>query len=58
ANNISPETGVLGGDTNTVHLISAAGEETWETLSKHDIAARLASRISAALQTEKAGQAE
>ena len=53
ANNVAPETGVLGGDMNTVHLVSGDGEETWEKMSKTDIAARLTARIGAALQTEK-----
>ena len=38
---------------NTVHLVSGDGEETWEKMSKTDIAARLPQRIGAALQTEK-----
>jgi hypothetical protein len=38
---------------NTVHLLSGDGEETWEKMSKTDIAARLTARIGAALQTEK-----
>ena len=53
ANNVAPETGVLGGDMNTVHLVSGDGEETWEKMSKTDIATRLTARIGAALQTEK-----
>ena len=53
ANNVAPETGVLGGDMNTVHLVSGDGEETWEKMSKTDIAARLTERISVALQAEK-----
>ncbi|MEE3119870.1 MAG: phosphopantothenoylcysteine decarboxylase, partial [Pseudomonadota bacterium] len=53
ANNVAPETGVLGGDMNTVHLLSGDGEETWEKMSKTEIAARLTARIGAALQIEK-----
>jgi phosphopantothenoylcysteine decarboxylase/phosphopantothenate--cysteine ligase len=58
ANNVAPETGVLGGDMNTVHVVSGDGEETWEKMSKTDIAARLTARISAALQDEKQVSAE
>ncbi|WP_421995419.1 bifunctional phosphopantothenoylcysteine decarboxylase/phosphopantothenate--cysteine ligase CoaBC [Reyranella sp.] len=45
ANDVSPSTGTFGGDRNTVHLISAAGVEDWPTLSKDDVALRLAGRI-------------
>ncbi len=45
ANDVSPETGVMGGDENTVILVSAAGEETWPKLPKGEVAARLAARI-------------
>jgi phosphopantothenoylcysteine decarboxylase/phosphopantothenate--cysteine ligase len=58
ANNVAPETGVLGGDMNTVHVVSGDGEETWEKMSKTDIAARLTLRISVALQDEKQVSAE
>ncbi len=36
---------VMGGDANTVHLITAAGIEDWPTLPKAQVAARLAQRI-------------
>lgn len=45
ANNVSPESGVLGGDFNTVHLLTRDSEESWEMLSKRDVAGRLAGRI-------------
>ena len=38
ANDVSPERGVMGGDRNAVHLVSAAGVETWPTLSKTEVA--------------------
>ena len=41
ANDVSPESGVMGGDRNTVHLVSAAGVETWPTLSKTEVAEKL-----------------
>lgn len=34
-------TGVMGGDANTVHLVSADAVETWPTLPKAEVAARL-----------------
>lgn len=45
ANDVSPETGTFGGDTNTVHLITADGAEDWPAMAKKDVAARLAERI-------------
>ncbi|WP_267393465.1 MULTISPECIES: bifunctional phosphopantothenoylcysteine decarboxylase/phosphopantothenate--cysteine ligase CoaBC [unclassified Sphingomonas] len=41
---------VFGGDANTVHLVTAAGVETWERLAKEAVAERLASRIADALE--------
>lgn len=48
ANDVSGD--VMGGDTNTVHLVSSGGVETWEHMPKADVASRLADRIAAALQ--------
>jgi phosphopantothenoylcysteine decarboxylase / phosphopantothenate---cysteine ligase len=50
ANDVSPSTGIMGGDTNTVHLISAAGIESWPPESKDEVARRLVERIAAALK--------
>ena len=41
ANDVSPETGVMGGARNTVHLVSVEGVETWPTLDKDEVARRL-----------------
>jgi phosphopantothenoylcysteine decarboxylase/phosphopantothenate--cysteine ligase len=49
ANDVSPPAGVMGGDRNTVHLVTAAGVESWPTQSKSDVAAMLVARIAAAL---------
>jgi phosphopantothenoylcysteine decarboxylase/phosphopantothenate--cysteine ligase len=49
ANDVSPATGVMGGEENTVHLVSAAGVEDWPRLPKSEVAARLVARIAAAL---------
>jgi phosphopantothenoylcysteine decarboxylase/phosphopantothenate--cysteine ligase len=38
----------MGGDTNTIHLISAAGVESWPPQSKDDVARILIQRIAAA----------
>ncbi len=45
ANDVAPATGVLGGDENTVHLVCAAGEETWPKLAKQEVARRLVERM-------------
>lgn len=45
ANDVSPGTGIMGGDHNTVHLISADAAEHWEAMTKPEVAARLAARV-------------
>ena len=47
ANDVSGD--VMGGDANSVHIVSANGVESWDRLPKRDVAARLASRIATAL---------
>ncbi|MGG7644989.1 bifunctional phosphopantothenoylcysteine decarboxylase/phosphopantothenate--cysteine ligase CoaBC [Rhodovulum sp. YNF3179] len=49
ANDVSPGTGIMGGDENAVTLITEAGAESWPRLSKTEVAARLAHRIAEAL---------
>jgi phosphopantothenoylcysteine decarboxylase/phosphopantothenate--cysteine ligase len=49
ANDVSPATGIMGGEENAVHLISAAGVEEWPRLAKEEVARRLADRIAQAL---------
>ena len=49
ANDVSPETGVMGGTENAVTLISDAGADTWPRLPKDEVARRLARKISDAL---------
>lgn len=53
ANDVSPESGVMGGDTNTVHLVTASGVEAWPRQAKDDVARRLVERIAAALDGAK-----
>ena len=45
ANDVSPESGVMGGDRNAVHLVSAAGVETWPILSKTEVAEKLMAHL-------------
>lgn len=47
ANDVSGD--VMGGDANTVHLVTADGIESWERLPKTEVAERLADRIADAL---------
>jgi len=53
ANNVSPETGIMGGDVNTIHLVTAAGVDSWPPQSKDDVARALIERIAAALEETK-----
>jgi phosphopantothenoylcysteine decarboxylase / phosphopantothenate---cysteine ligase len=50
ANDVSAGKGVFGGDRNEVHLVSAAGVESWPSLSKAEVATRLMDRLAAMLQ--------
>ncbi|MXQ12006.1 bifunctional phosphopantothenoylcysteine decarboxylase/phosphopantothenate--cysteine ligase CoaBC [Microvirga makkahensis] len=47
ANDVSPATGVMGGESNTVHLVTRSGIETWPTLSKTEVAERLVAHVGA-----------
>jgi phosphopantothenoylcysteine decarboxylase/phosphopantothenate--cysteine ligase len=49
ANNVSPETGIMGGETNSVHLVTADGVENWPSQSKDEVARALVARIADAL---------
>lgn len=45
ANDVSPETGIMGGAENAVTLISDAGAESWPRMGKDQVATRLAEKI-------------
>ena len=47
ANDVSGAKGqsVMGGDSNSIHIVTRDGVESWETLPKTQVARRLASRI-------------
>ena len=47
ANDVSGD--VMGGEENEVHLVTAKGVESWDRLSKAEVARRLASRVAAEL---------
>jgi phosphopantothenoylcysteine decarboxylase/phosphopantothenate--cysteine ligase len=48
ANDVSGD--VMGGASNTVHLVTQGGVESWERLPKDEVAVRLADRIADALE--------
>ena len=51
ANDVSPARGkeTMGGDDNTVHLISEGNTEDWEPMSKQAVARRLVEKIAESL---------
>ena len=49
ANDVSPETGIMGGSENAVTLISDTGADAWPRMGKDAVARQLASRIADAL---------
>ncbi|MDH3742935.1 MAG: bifunctional phosphopantothenoylcysteine decarboxylase/phosphopantothenate--cysteine ligase CoaBC, partial [Hyphomicrobiales bacterium] len=57
ANDVSEETGVMGGTRNTVHLVTADGVESWPEMSKDAVADRLMQHL-AGLLTAPAKAAE
>jgi phosphopantothenoylcysteine decarboxylase / phosphopantothenate---cysteine ligase len=53
ANDVSTASGVMGGDRNTVHLVTAAGVESWPPQSKDEVARALVARIAESLTGAK-----
>ncbi|MEM9779939.1 MAG: bifunctional phosphopantothenoylcysteine decarboxylase/phosphopantothenate--cysteine ligase CoaBC [Pseudomonadota bacterium] len=49
ANDVSPETGIMGGSENAVTLITAEGAEDWPRMTKAETAQRIATRVAEAL---------
>ncbi|HEY7458454.1 MAG TPA: bifunctional phosphopantothenoylcysteine decarboxylase/phosphopantothenate--cysteine ligase CoaBC [Xanthobacteraceae bacterium] len=54
ANDVSLETGVLGGGQNTVHLVTTKGVESWPPQSKQSVADNLVRRIAETLRGKEA----
>jgi phosphopantothenoylcysteine decarboxylase / phosphopantothenate---cysteine ligase len=60
ANDVSPATGVMGGDRNTVHLLTREGEEadaginveSWPVMTKEEVASALVERVAETLTTK------
>ncbi|MEP3045211.1 MAG: bifunctional phosphopantothenoylcysteine decarboxylase/phosphopantothenate--cysteine ligase CoaBC [Roseibium sp.] len=49
ANDVSPETGIMGGDANVVRVVSASGVEDWPAMDKSDVAHKIIARAAAAI---------
>ncbi len=48
ANDVTPASGIMGGDNTRVHVITATATEDWPEMTKADMAKRLVARIAAA----------
>ncbi|KNG94977.1 bifunctional phosphopantothenoylcysteine decarboxylase/phosphopantothenate--cysteine ligase CoaBC [Pseudaestuariivita atlantica] len=49
ANDVRPETGIMGGGENAVHLVTGDGVEDWPRMAKAEVARKLAARMAEAL---------
>ena len=49
ANDVSHATGIMGGDRNSIHLVTAESVESWPNQSKDEVARALVARIATAL---------
>ena len=45
ANDVSPETGIMGGDANQVYLFTDEGGEAWPVMDKREVGLRLMQRV-------------
>jgi phosphopantothenoylcysteine decarboxylase/phosphopantothenate--cysteine ligase len=52
ANDVSPQTGIMGGDRNVIHVLARDRDEveSWPAMSKQEVAERLVARIAQSLQ--------
>jgi phosphopantothenoylcysteine decarboxylase/phosphopantothenate--cysteine ligase len=52
ANDVSPQTGIMGGDRNVIHILARDRDEveSWPAMSKQEVAERLVARIAQSLQ--------
>jgi phosphopantothenoylcysteine decarboxylase/phosphopantothenate--cysteine ligase len=62
ANDVSPATGIMGGDNNTVHLLTRSRDsadiavDSWAPMSKEQVATTLVARIADAVTSNKSTQ--
>jgi phosphopantothenoylcysteine decarboxylase/phosphopantothenate--cysteine ligase len=54
ANDVSPSTGIMGGDRNRVHLITREAQEDWPELDKVEVGRRLVARVAEAFKGQAA----
>ncbi|WP_321336876.1 bifunctional phosphopantothenoylcysteine decarboxylase/phosphopantothenate--cysteine ligase CoaBC [uncultured Cohaesibacter sp.] len=50
ANDVSPQTGIMGGDHNMIKIIRSDSIEAWQDMSKQEVSTRLIARLSEALE--------
>ena len=50
ANDVNPESGVMGGASNKVHVVTPEGVESWPWMSKDDVARRLVALLARRLE--------
>jgi phosphopantothenoylcysteine decarboxylase / phosphopantothenate---cysteine ligase len=59
ANDVSPSTGVMGGDRNTVHLLSRDGDginvDSWPVMTKEQVATELIAHVAKSLTAKRLG---
>ncbi len=53
ANDVSPSSGVMGGENNTVHVISSNGVESWPEMSKAKVARKIMERAATELDGKR-----
>jgi phosphopantothenoylcysteine decarboxylase/phosphopantothenate--cysteine ligase len=53
ANDVSPRSGVMGGDRNTITLVRGSGAEAWKPQSKEEVAATVIAHVADALNGAK-----
>jgi phosphopantothenoylcysteine decarboxylase/phosphopantothenate--cysteine ligase len=52
ANDVSPSTGIMGGDSNTIHIVTRDGIDSWPRLDKDEVARRLVAHLARELAAE------
>jgi phosphopantothenoylcysteine decarboxylase/phosphopantothenate--cysteine ligase len=53
ANDVSSSSGVMGGENNTVHVITASGVESWPQMSKAKVARKIVERAAEQLNAKR-----
>lgn len=53
ANDVSPASGVMGGENNTVHVVMANGVESWPEMSKGKVARKIMARAAEHLRAKR-----